>query len=62
VSTKGVGLRVRVGVSYEVDDEVLGGQVATHEIQFQAEIFFTRRQCGRASCSMAWKTVIVVQV
>ena len=57
--------RVRVGVSYEVDrmdDEVLGGQVVTNEIHLQAETLFTRRQCGRVSCSMAWKTVIVVQV
>jgi hypothetical protein len=45
-----------------MDDEVLGGQVGTNEIHLQAEILFTRRQCGRVSCSMAWKTVIVVQV
>jgi hypothetical protein len=45
-----------------MDDEVLGGQVVTNEIHLQAETLFTRRQCGRVSCSMAWKTVIVVQV
>jgi hypothetical protein len=41
---------------------VLGGQIATNETHFQAGILFPRRQYALLSCSMAWKTVIVVEV